>query len=152
MANVYPSVYPPPNPPDDDANAPPPPLKRAMSYPKGATAYEEDGVVLAGDLSPEQVQACLAAGVRSWLYVNAATHASCPREAVEAASVPFDVVPLLTAAALADPATVDALLAHVDAAPSPLMIQCSTATRAGLPYILHKALAQKLYSTPNPKP
>jgi protein tyrosine phosphatase (PTP) superfamily phosphohydrolase (DUF442 family) len=123
-----------------------------MSYPKGATAYEEDGVVLAGDLSPEQVQACLAAGVRSWLYVNAATHASCPREAVEAASVPFDVVPLLTAAALADPATVDALLAHVDAAPSPLMIQCSTATRAGLPYILHKALAQKLYSTPNPKP
>jgi hypothetical protein len=62
------------------------------------------------------------------------------------ASVSFEAIPLLTAAALADPNLVDKLLDNVAAAQRPIMIQCNTATRAGLPYMLHKAKTEKLSS------
>ena len=110
-----------------------------MSYPEGTIQYEADGVVLAGNMTADQVQACLAAGVKSWLYLNPETHESCPKSAVEAASVPFESIPLPSSAALADNGLVDKLLANVGAAARPLMIQCNTATRAGIPFMLHKA-------------
>jgi hypothetical protein len=59
----------------------------SSSYPEGTIPYDADGVILAGELTPEQVTACLAAGVKSWLYLNAESHANCPKAAVEAAAV-----------------------------------------------------------------
>ena len=46
-----------------------------MSLPDGTIAYDADQVVLAGDMSPEEVSACVGAGVKSWLYLNDAGHA-----------------------------------------------------------------------------
>lgn len=115
-----------------------------MTYPEGTIAYDADGVVLAGDMSPDQVQACIAAGVKSWLYLNECTNAACPKAAVQAASVPFESISLPGPTCLADPAFVDTLVAIMDNAPRPIVVQCSTAVRAGIPYLLHKARTEKL--------
>ena len=55
---------------DDHATTPPAPA----SFPEGCIEYAADGVVLAGDMSPEQVQACIAAGAKSWLCVATPCH------------------------------------------------------------------------------
>ena len=112
-----------------------------MSLPDGTIAYDADQVVLAGDMSPEEVSACVGAGVKSWLYLNDAGHAKNP--SAHLGALPFEVMPLASPAALT-PAFVDKLVDHVAAAPKPLLIQCSTATRAGIPFILAKARAEKL--------
>ena len=39
-----------------------------MPFPEGVVVYEEDGILLAGDLTPEQVGASITAGVKSWIY------------------------------------------------------------------------------------
>lgn len=116
------------------------------SYPGGTAQYDAEGVVLAGKLTPDEVQACIAAGVKSWLYINPESHENCPKAAVDAASVPFDAIPLMGPSSLADPELVDKLVAHVADSPKPLMIQCNTATRAGVPLLLHKARAERLSS------
>ena len=114
-----------------------------MTFPDGTIAYDADGVVLAGDMTEDQVKACLAAGAKSWLYLNEECNKACPKAAVEAASVPFEMVLLMTPASLTNEC-VDKLVAYVDSAPKPAVIQCSTATRASIPYILHKAKTDKL--------
>jgi sulfur dioxygenase len=114
-----------------------------MSYPEGTIFYPADDLVLAGDMTPEQVSACLGAGAKSWLYLNDDCHAKCPKEAVEGASLPFECVPVMSPASLT-PAVVDTLLHVMATAARPLVIQCSTATRAGFPVILAKARNEKL--------
>lgn len=114
-----------------------------MTFPDGTIAYDADGLVLAGDMTEDQVKACLGAGAKSWLYLNDECNKACPKAAVEAASVPFEMIPLLTPASLTNEC-VDKLVAYVESAPKPAVIQCSTATRASIPYILHKAKADKL--------
>jgi len=114
-----------------------------MTFPDGTIAYDADGLVLAGDMTEDQVKACLGAGAKSWLYLNDECNKACPKAAVEAASVPFEMIPLLTPASLTNEC-VDKLVAYVESAPKPAVLQCSTATRASIPYILHKAKADKL--------
>jgi sulfur dioxygenase len=114
-----------------------------MSYPEGTIQYSADGVILAGDMTPEQIAACVGAGAKSWLYLNADCHAKCPKADVQAASLPFECVPLMTPAALT-PGVIDKLLDVMATSAKPLVIQCSTATRAGIPYILAKAKTEKL--------
>ena len=112
-----------------------------MGFPEGTITY--DDVVLAGDMSPEQVAACIGAGAKSWVYLNDVSHAACPKAAVEGASLPFECIPLTSPNDLT-PALVDTFIAALDAAPKPLVIQCSTATRAGIPLILRNAKRDKL--------
>ena len=50
-----------------------------MTFPDGTIAYDADGVVLAGDMTEDQVKACLAAGAKSWLYLNEECNKACPR-------------------------------------------------------------------------
>ena len=38
-----------------------------MSVPEGTIHYAGEDVILAGDMTPEQVAACVAAGAKSWL-------------------------------------------------------------------------------------
>ena len=38
-----------------------------MSFPEGTIHYAGDHVILAGDMTPDQVAACVAAGAKSWL-------------------------------------------------------------------------------------
>ena len=54
----------------------------------------------------------------------------CARPCAWAAAVPFECVPLLTAASIT-PAAADKYVAFLSSAPRPVLIQCSTATRAG---------------------
>ena len=114
-----------------------------MSFPEGTIYYAGDDVILAGDMTPDQVAACVAAGAKSWLYLNDDCHAKCPKADVQAASLPFECVPVMSPAALT-PGVVDKLLDVMSASSKPLVIQCSTATRAGIPLILAKARAEKL--------
>ena len=101
-----------------------------MGFPEGTITY--DDVVLAGHMSPEQVAACIGAGAKSWVYMNDVSHAACPKAAVEGASLPFECIPLTSPNDIT-PALVDTFIAALDAAPKPLVIQCNTATRAGIP-------------------
>ena len=103
-----------------------------MSFPEGTIHYAGDHVILAGDMTPDQVAACVAAGAKSWLYLNDDCHAKCPKADVQAASLPFECVPVMSPAALT-PGVVDKLLDVMAASSKPLVIQCSTATRAGIP-------------------
>ena len=103
-----------------------------MGFPEGTITY--DDVVLAGDMSLEQVAACIGAGAKSWVYLNDVSHAACPKAAVEGASLPFECIPLTSPNDLT-PALVDTFIAALDAAPKPLVIQCSTATRSGISLI-----------------
>ena len=114
-----------------------------MSFPEGTIYYAGDHVILAGDMTPDQVAACVAAGAKSWLYLNDDCHAKCPKADVQAASLPFECVPVMSPAALT-PGVVDKLVDVMAASSKPLVIQCSTATRAGIPLILAKARAEKL--------
>lgn len=119
--------------------------KRPMSYPDGTIFYSGDDLVLAGDMTPDEVSACLGAGAKSWLYLNDDCHAKCPKSAVQAASLPFECVPVMSPASLT-PQVVDKLIDVMATAARPLVIQCSTATRAGIPLILAKARNEKLGS------
>ena len=59
-----------------------------MSLPEGTIHYAGDHLILAGDITPDQVAACVAAGAKSWLYLNDDCHAKCPKADVQAASLP----------------------------------------------------------------
>jgi len=113
------------------------------SYPEDVIAYQEDGIILAGALSPESVAACLAAGVKSWLNLNEPGNEQSPVKAVEAAGIPFECVPLDGGIG---PTAADSakLVSTLGALPRPTMIQCNTAVRAGVAFILFKAANEKL--------
>ena len=83
-----------------------------MSFPEGTIYYAGDDVILAGDMTPDQVAACVAAGAKSWLYLNDDCHAKCPKADVQAASLPFECVPVMSPAALT-PGVVDLSLIHI---------------------------------------
>jgi len=100
-------------------------------------------VILAGDMTTDQVAACVSAGAKSWLYLNEESHVKCPKAGVQAASLTFECVPVTSPAALT-PGVVDKLVDVVATSSKPLVIQCSTATRAGIPLILAKARNEKL--------
>jgi sulfur dioxygenase len=116
----------------------------ASAFPDGCIVYESDGVVLAGDLSTEQIAACVAAGARSWLYLNDDANPNCPRASVEDAKVPYACVPLLDPLNDLTPNVIEAFTSHMASAARPAIVQCSTATRAGIPYLLHLARVNKL--------
>lgn len=115
----------------------------AHPAPDDVYPFEEDGIILAGALSPEAVQACITAGIKSWVNLNEPGNEQSPIKAVEAAGLHFECVPLDGGIG---PTAGDAmkLASSIDALPRPTVIQCNTATRAGVAYIIFKAKKENL--------
>lgn len=110
---------------------------------------ENGAVVLAGELDGSAVDALLFdrdtgnARVKSWLYLNRDAddeNALCPKRKVVEARVPFKSIPI-DGASLKDFERLKTTLSTYmkEEFERPGVIQCSTATRAGIPYILHLA-------------
>ena len=115
---------------------------KGYAYPDDVIPYEEDGIILSGALTPEAVQACLKMGIKSWLNLNEPDKPN-PIKAMEAAGVPFGCVPL-NGRTGSTPEDASKLVSTLGALPRPTMIQCNTAVRAGMAYILYKAANEKL--------
>ena len=100
--------------------------------------FPSDGVTLAGDLSPEDVARALeTGGVKSWIYMNAESNPAFPKQAKTTLGERFKTVivdPSALTRGVAD--DVERAMATL---PRPIVVQCSTATRAGIALILHKA-------------
>jgi protein tyrosine phosphatase (PTP) superfamily phosphohydrolase (DUF442 family) len=102
------------------------------------TTYEDGDIVLCGDMTPEQVQTCLLNGVKSWLYLNAETHETCPKAAVEASGgCSFTCIPLSPSEL--DANLVDKLAGAIATAARPALIQCTGGVRASMAYLLYLA-------------
>ncbi len=110
---------------------------------------ENGAVVLAGELDGSAVDALLFdrdtgnARVKSWLYLNRDAddeNALCPKRKVVEARVPFKSIPI-DGTSLKDFERLKTTLSTYmkEEFERPGVIQCSTATRAGIPYILHLA-------------
>ena len=109
---------------------------------------ENGAVVLAGELDGSAVDALLFdrdtgnARVKSWLYLNrdADENALCPKRKVVEARGPFKSIPI-DGTSLKDFERLKTTLSTYmkEEFERPGVIQCSTATRAGIPYILHLA-------------
>ena len=112
---------------------------------------ENGAVVLAGELDGSAVDALLFdrdtgnARVKSWLYLNRDADDEnalglCPKRKVVEARVPFKSIPI-DGTSLKDFERLKTTLSTYmkEEFERPGVIQCSTATRAGIPYILHLA-------------
>ena len=111
---------------------------------------ENGAVVLAGELDGSAVDALLFdrdtgnARVKSWLYLNRDADDEnaglCPKRIVVEARVPFKSIPI-DGTSLKDFERLKTTLSTYmkEEFERPGVIQCSTATRAGIPYILHLA-------------
>lgn len=101
-------------------------------------------VTLAGDLSEDKVEeVVIDSACKSWLYLNPETHAACPKASLAGHnSIKFMCVPVDGAALT--PKVADDLMKALDSLPKPTVIQCSTATRAGVALILHLAKTRGL--------
>ena len=115
---------------------------------------ENGAVVLAGALDGSAVDALLfdhhqgdgtpgkEARIKSWLYLNddENENASCPKRKVVEARVRFKSIPI-DGTSLKDAERLKTTLSTYmkEEFERPGVIQCSTATRAGIPYILHLA-------------
>ena len=110
---------------------------------------ENGAVVLAGELDGSAVDALLFdrdtgnARVKSWLYLNRDAddeNALCPKRKVVEARVPFKSIPIDGASLKNFERLKTTLSTYMkEEFERPGVIQCSTATRAGIPYILHLA-------------
>ena len=115
---------------------------QSMSGLPNSMDFPSDGVTLAGDLSPEDVARALeTGGVKSWIYMNAESNPAFPKQAKTTLGERFKTVivdPSALTRGVAD--DVERAMATL---PRPIVVQCSTATRAGIALILHKAKENK---------
>ena len=102
---------------------------------------ESDGsVILCGDLDDDAVDGLINKSdkIKSWLYLNPNDFAFNPSAKVTSASIPFKVIPI-GGTNLNDSLKEELLKYMREEFERPAVIQCSTATRAGIPYLLHLA-------------
>ncbi|CEF99331.1 Beta-lactamase-like [Ostreococcus tauri] len=104
--------------------------------------FSTDGVVLVGDLSQADVQEALSDGkFASWIYMNPESDANFPLAAKSALGEAFKQVTVEGSTLTRGLA--NALTEAMETLPRPTMVQCSTATRASIAYILYKAREKK---------
>ena len=104
--------------------------------------FASDRVVLVGDLSAQDVDEALRdGGFASWIYMNAESDASFPVAAKNALGDTFKS--LVTDGSTMTRGLARALTEAMETLPRPTMVQCSTATRASMAYILYKAREQR---------
>jgi len=119
------------------------PDQKQVGYPDDVIPYDEDGIILSGTLSPEAVQACLDAGVQSWINLNEPDNENSPIAAVEAAGVAFKCVHLSPRTPVTE-ADSKRLISAIGDLPRPTLIQCNSAVRAGVAFIFYKASIENL--------
>lgn len=104
--------------------------------------FTSERVVLVGDLSAQDVDEALRDGqFASWIYMNADSDASFPIAAKNALGERFRS--LVTDGSTMTRGLARALTEAMETLPRPTMVQCSTATRASMAYILYKAREQR---------
>ena len=108
----------------------------------GSREFTSDRIVLAGDLSPEDVDAALRDGkFASWIYMNPESNPAFPTAAKNALGDAF--AQFVVEGDRLTKALSKTLRQTLMAMPRPTMVQCSTATRASTAYILSKAFEQR---------
>ena len=108
----------------------------------GSREFTTDRIVLAGDLSPEDVDAALRDGkFASWIYMNPESNPAFPAAAKAALGGAFAQI-VVEGDGLTK-GLAKSLRNALMTMPRPTMVQCSTATRASTAYIVYKAFEQR---------
>lgn len=104
--------------------------------------FSSDRITLVGDLSAADVDRALSEGeFKSWIYMNAESDAAFPAAAKKALGDGFKQ--FVVEGATLTRGLAKKLADAMEALPRPTMVQCSTATRASMAYILFKAREQR---------
>ena len=107
-----------------------------------AREFSSDRITLVGDLSAADVDRALSEGeFKSWIYMNAESDAAFPAAAKKALGDGFKQ--FVVEGATLTRGLAKKLADAMEALPRPTMVQCSTATRASMAYILFKAREQR---------